>query len=79
MPAISINPRLAQALAISRGLRFYAKHSRSVNTAYTPQNMMAMARNLTGNPKLFGKDYIAAAEAIEAAFNLESGEAAAKL
>lgn len=50
-------------MAIALGLEFYAKHKITVNTAYTPTNMMRAAKQLTGR-KFRPQGYKEAADAL---------------
>lgn len=59
-----LSPKAFQALAVARALRFYAKTGMTVNTAYTPKNMMATASALTGQT-FKPQDYLGAAKALE--------------
>lgn len=64
----SIDPRLAQMVAIKVGLRAYARHKIKVNRAYTPKAMMMMAEKLTGK-KFNARDYLEAAAELEKTAN----------
>lgn len=56
---------LYRSIVIAKALRLYAKTGIKVNRDYTPKNMMAMATKLTGK-KFAARDYLGAAEALEA-------------
>lgn len=51
------------AITIAKALDIYAKTGMRVNRAYTPSNMMAMAKKVTGQ-KLKARDYTGAAQAL---------------
>jgi hypothetical protein len=59
------NVTLFQALAIKHALRFYAKHKKQINRAYTPTAMLRTATAITGKPFKRG-EYLQAADAISA-------------
>lgn len=66
----TINPEIYQTLAIAKGLEFYAKYHRPINTAYTPYNMMYAAEQLTGK-KFKPRAYIEAANALRTRVGME--------
>ena len=51
------------ALTVAKALDLYAKTGMRVNRAYTPTNMIAMAKRVTGK-KLAARDYTGAATAL---------------
>lgn len=52
-----------RAMAIAKGLQFYAKTGMQINRMYTPKNMMAAAAEITGK-KFKARDYLGAADAL---------------
>jgi hypothetical protein len=40
--------RVVQAMAIRKGIEFYARTGMRINRAYTPKNMLLTAANITG-------------------------------
>lgn len=58
--------RVYQALAVARGLDFYAEHKMRINKAYTPKNMLATASAITG--KSFKRNQLREAAAALRAF-----------
>ncbi|QIV65883.1 hypothetical protein Cp1R7AA1_020 [Mesorhizobium phage Cp1R7A-A1] len=53
-----------QAITIKSALKLYAKTGIKANRAYTPTNMMAMAKKITGK-KLAARDYMGGVAALE--------------
>lgn len=52
-----------QALAVKRGLEFYAAHHMPINTRYTPNNMIHIAEKITGK-RFKPRDYLGAAKGL---------------
>jgi hypothetical protein len=59
-----IKPKIFQALTIASALKLYAKTGIKANRSYTPSNMIAAAREITGK-NFKPQEYLAAAEALE--------------
>jgi len=53
------------AITIAKALKLYAKTGMKVNRAYTPANMMATAKKVTGK-NFKARDYMGASEALVA-------------
>jgi hypothetical protein len=43
-----MNPRVYQAIVIARGIEFFLRTGRRINTAYTPSGMLRTAHNILG-------------------------------
>jgi hypothetical protein len=51
--------RVYQALAVAKGLEFYAQHKVKINRAYSPRNMLRVVTAITG--KTFKRNQLAEA------------------